>query len=114
MGLTQVTEALRCSLVGGCAEVPQPKLAVLGQEPVAITDGDGGEDHGLGGTQDDKGPDEGLKGGLAGPTLGQQPLGLGESTEAVCPEGCPRAQDPDSTWTILQNTKQEFPSWLSG
>ena len=56
--------------------MPQPKLAVLGQEPVAITGGDGGEDHGLGGTQDDEGPDEGLKGGLAGPALGQQPLGL--------------------------------------
>ena len=56
--------------------MPQPKLAVLGQEPVAITDGDGGEDHGLGGTQDDEGPDEGLTGGLAGPALGEQPLGL--------------------------------------
>ena len=72
VGLTQVSEAVRSSsLVGGHAEVPQPKLVILHQEPVTITDGDRGEDHGLGSTQDDEGPDEGLGGGLAGPALGQ-------------------------------------------
>ena len=52
------------------------QIGVLGQEPVAITDGDGAEDHGPGGAQGDEGPDEELRGGLAGPALGQQPPGL--------------------------------------
>lgn len=43
------------------AEVPQSKEVGLGQELVAITDGDGGEDPGLGGTEDDEGLDEGSK-----------------------------------------------------
>lgn len=48
------------------AEVPQSKEVGLGQELVAITDGDGGEDPGLGGTEDDEGLDEGSKEDLWG------------------------------------------------
>lgn len=75
MRLTQVSEALWPSLIEGGTEVPQPKEAVLSQEPVAITDGDRGEDHGQGSTHDDEGPDEGFKERPMGPPLAQQPLG---------------------------------------
>lgn len=80
VGLTQVSEAVRPALVGNGAELPQPKEAVLSQEPVPVTDGDRREDHSQGSTGDDESPDEGLKEGPAGPPLAQQPLGLEYNT----------------------------------
>lgn len=61
MGLTQVSEAVWPGPVGGGTEVPQPKEAVLIQEPVTITDGGGGQYQSHGGTHDDDGSDEGFK-----------------------------------------------------
>lgn len=87
VGLTQVSEALWPSLIGGGTEMPQPKEAVLSQEPVAITDGDRGEDHGQGSTHDDEGPDEGFKEGPTGPPLAQQPLGLEDAREGHVKRG---------------------------
>lgn len=40
VGLAQVSEADRCTQVGGDAEVPEPEEAVLSQEPVPVTNGD--------------------------------------------------------------------------
>lgn len=96
MRLTQVSEALWPSLIEGGTEVPQPKEAVLSQEPVAITDGDRGEDHGQGSTHDDEGPDEGFKERPMGPPLAQQPLGLEDATEVYVREG-PAAPPPTSS-----------------
>lgn len=93
MRLTQVSEALWPSLIEGGTEVPQPKEAVLSQEPVAITDGDRGEDHGQGSTHDDEGPDEGFKERPMGPPLAQQPLGLhSDGSHAACTGARPRSR----------------------
>lgn len=87
-GPAQVSEAVWPGLVGAGAEVPQPKQAVLSQEPVAVTDGDRREDHGQGGTHDDEGPDEGFEEGPLGPPLAQQPLGLQDTRGGTSGRGC--------------------------
>lgn len=86
VGLAQVSEAAWPRLVGGSAEVPEPKEAVLSQQPVAIADGDGGEDQGQGGAHNDEDPDEGFQEGPLGPPLGQQPLGLEDTTDGMSGE----------------------------
>lgn len=63
--------------------MPEPEEAVLSQQPVAIADGDRGEDQGQGSTHNDEGPDEGFQEGPLGPPLGQQPLGLEDTTEGM-------------------------------
>lgn len=104
MGLTQVLETVQPSLVGGRAEAPQPEEAVVGQEPVVITDGDGGEDHRQRGTQDDEGPDEGFKEGPVGPPLDQQPLGLQAKPARTVHSG-----DEEASWWDV-STKGSSPT----
>lgn len=87
LGLAQVSEAVWLALVGEGAEVPQPKEAVLIQEPIPITDGDRREDHSQSTAHDDEGLDEGLKEGPAGPSLAQQPLGLEDTKGSNVSEG---------------------------
>lgn len=93
VGLTQVSEAEWPGLIGVGAEVPQPKEAVLSQEPVTITDGDRGQDHGEGSTDSDVGPDEGFREGAWGPPLAQHPPGLEDTAEVTC-QGRPRHSPP--------------------
>ena len=78
---------MQLRLVGGSAEAPQSEEAVICQEPFAIADGDGGEDHSQGRTQDDEGSGEGLKEGPVGPPLAQQPLCLEDSVGQHVREG---------------------------
>ena len=80
---------MQLRLVGGSAEAPQSEEAVIRQEPLAIADGDGGEDHSQRGTQDDEASGEGLKEGPGGPPLAQQPLCLEDSMGQHVREGPP-------------------------
>ena len=107
MGLTQVLETVQPNLVGGGAEAQQPEEAVVGQEPVVIPDGDGGEDHRQRGTQDDEGPDEGFREGLVGPPLGQQPLDLQAKPARTIQSG-----DEASWWDVSTTGSSPTGQWF--
>lgn len=87
--------------------MPQPKEAVLSQEPVAITDGDGGKDHSQGSTRDDEGPNEGFEEGPVGHPMGQQPLGLEDTIATVC-QGGP-CHTPSNLFGNTLNMPSSFP-----
>lgn len=97
---TQVSETVCPRLVGGSAEVPEPEEVVSIQEPVAIADGDRGEDQGQGSADNDEDPDEGFQEGPLGPPLGQQPLGLEDIMEGMSGKG-PCSTPPTSSGKTL-------------
>ncbi|PKU36313.1 hypothetical protein llap_13380 [Limosa lapponica baueri] len=76
LGQAEVSDTLQDAAIANGAEVPQSKELPPREEPAAITDGDGRQDHCYGHAQDDQAPDERLKEGFLRSPVRQQPLCL--------------------------------------
>lgn len=75
-GQAEVGDAFQDAAVAEGAEVPQSEELPPREEPAAIADGDGRQDHRYRHAQDDQAPDERLKEGLLRSPVRQQPLRL--------------------------------------
>jgi len=76
VGQAEVSDAPEDAAIANGAEVPQSEELPPREEPAAVADGDGRQDHRYGHAQDDQAPDERLEEGFPRSPVHQQPLRL--------------------------------------